>query len=247
MHLARLFHRLYGVAATLILIVVLGLATPLVIVSPTLGMRRRIGRAAVRLALLSIGVPLRVRGVEQLPAQPCIAVANHASYLDGAVLFAALPPHFTFVVQDGAAAWPVVGFVLHRVGVEFVNRTSMREGARQTRELIRQVEAGESLGIFAEGTFEAEPGLLPFKKGAFQIAARTNAPVVPIGIRGTRRLYGGNHRLVRWSRVEIDVLPALPVSTDAQLLRRAARAAVLRACGEGEAPPRATRLAGAEA
>ena len=48
----------------------------------------------------------------------------------------------------------------------------------------------------------------------------------------------------RWS--EIEVLPALPVSSDAQKLREAARAAVLRVCGEGEAP-RPARLAGAEA
>ena len=245
MLLARLLHRLYGAAATLILVVVLlGLASPLVIVSPTLGMRRWIGRTGVRVALACIGAPLRVRGRENLPDRACIAVANHASYLDGAVLFAVLPSRFTFVVQDGAANWPVIGFVLRRVGVTFVNRSSMREGAMQTRALIQRVEAGESLGIFAEGTFEAEPGLLPFKKGAFQIAARAKAPVVPIGIRGTRRLYGGHRRLPRWSRVEI--LPALPVTEDAQQLRRAARAEVLRVCGEGEAH-RAARLAGAEA
>ena len=247
MHLVRLIHRLYGAAATLIsLVVLLGIASPLVVVSPTLGLRRWIGRAGVRLALICIGVPMRVRGLQNLPAMPCIAVSNHASYADGAVLFAALPAHFTFVVQDGAAQWPVIGFVLRRVGVTFVNRTSIREGATQTRALIQRVEAGESLAIFAEGTFEADPGLLPFKKGAFQIAARANAPVVPIGIRGTRRLYGGHRRLPRWSRIEIDVLPALPVSADAQQLRDTARAAVLRACGEGEAP-RAARLAGAEA
>lgn len=247
MPIARLLHRLYGAGATLILVVVLlGLASPLVILSPTLGMRRWIGRAGVRLALACVGVPLRVRGLEQLPAGPCVAVANHASYIDGAVLTAALPSRFTFVVQDGAADWPLVGFVLRRMGATFVNRSSMREGAMQTRALIQRVEAGESLAIFAEGTFEAEPGLLPFKKGAFQIAARARTPVAPIGIRGTRRLYGGHRRLPRWSAVEIEILPALPLSEDAQQLRHAARAAVLRACGEGEASPRATRLAQAQ-
>lgn len=247
MLLARLLHRLYGAAATLILVVVLlGVASPLVIVAPTLAMRRWIGRAGVRVALFCIGVPMRVRGLDRLPPGACIAVANHASYLDGPLLFAALPSRFTFVIQDGAADWPVIGFVLRRVGATFVNRMSMREGATQTRALIQRVEAGESLGIFAEGTFEAEPGLLPFKKGAFQIAARARAPVVPIGIRGTRRLYGGDRRLMRWSRVEIEVMPPLPVSADAQELRVSARAAVLGVCGEGEAP-RAVRLAGVEA
>lgn len=247
MHLVRPFHPLYGAAATLIFtLVLLGVATPLVMIAPTLGLRRWIARAGVRLALACIGVPLRVRGLEHLPTGACIAVANHASYVDGAVLMAALPARYTFVVQDGASQWPVIGFVLRRVGATFVNRSSMREGATQTRALIQRVQNGESLAIFAEGTFEAEPGLLPFKKGAFQIAARAQVPVVPIGIRGTRRLYGGDRRLPRWSRIEIDVLPALAVSDDAQRLREAARAAVLRACGEGEAP-RSPRLAGAEA
>ncbi len=233
MILVRLLGRLYGALASLIFAVaILVVVGPLVILGPTLGIRRCLGRHGVRVALLCIGVPMRVHGRENLPAGACIAVANHASYVDGLVLTCALPARFTFVVQDGAADWPYVGLVIRRMGVSFISRSSVREGAAQTRGLIRRVEEGESLAIFAEGTFEPDPGLLAFKKGAFLIASRANVPVVPVGIRGTRRLYGGRRRLPRWSCLDIDICPAIAASADAQQLRDASRRAVLAVCGE---------------
>jgi len=117
--------------------------------------------------MILIGSPIRVRGLEHLPEGPCVVVANHASYMDGLVLTAAIPARFSFVVQDGAANWPVVGLVIRRMGVIFINRTSAREGARQTRDLIRRLEQGESLAVFPEGTFRKEPGLMTFRNGAF--------------------------------------------------------------------------------
>ena len=208
----------------------------LVIVAPGLGLRRAIGRGGMRLALLCMGVPLRVRGLEHLPSGPCIAIANHASYLDGLILTAALPAHFTFVVQDGAASWPLIGATIRRMGATFVNRSAAREGARQTRALIREVQNGTSLAIFAEGTFKAEPGLLPFKNGAFMMAVRACVPCVPIGMRGTRTLWGGHNRLPHWHPVCIQVLPAImPAGThkDAEIeLRDAVRAQILVLCGE---------------
>lgn len=234
----RLTVGLYGLYAALVFGTVLFLLVcPLIVVAPGLGLRRRIGRGGVRLALLAIGVPMRVRGCEHLPAGPCIAVANHASYMDGIVLTAALPSRFTFVVQDGAADWPYVGLVIRRMGASFINRANPREGAVQTRALLRRVEEGESLAIFAEGTFDPEPGLLPFKKGAFLLAARAQVPVAPVAIRGTRRLYGGHRRLPRWSRIEIEVLPLVNASAHSGELMQRSRAAVLAACGE---PDRAT-------
>lgn len=208
----------------------------LIMLGPTLAVRRETGRLAVRVALLSIGVPIRVRGLEHLPASPCIVVSNHASYLDGLVLTAALPRRFTFVVQDGAERWPLVGPTIRRMGAVFINRRDARAGAAQTRALIREIERGASLAIFAEGTFKAPPGLLSFKNGAFLMAARAQVPVVPAAIRGTRRVYGGKRRLPRWGVIEVELAPALaPGGTDrvaALALRDQARRAVLARCGE---------------
>lgn len=229
----RIAELLYGCyALTVWAVMIFLLVCPLIVLGPTLAIRRAIGRAGVKLTMAACFAPLHVRGLNRLPDGPCVVVSNHASYLDGLVLTAALPARFTFVVQDGAEKWPYIGLVIRRMGVTFVNRSSAKAGALQTRALIRRLQEGESLTVFAEGTFKPEPGLLPFRKGAFLMAARAGVPVVPVAIRGTRRFLGEGRYWLRHSRIEIDVLPSLTASGDAESLRDAARVAVLAACGE---------------
>lgn len=229
----------YGLYAALALAAVFLPLCVLIILAPTLALRRAIGRAGVRLALAAIGQPLRVSGLEHLPAGPCVCVANHASYVDGLVLTAALPARFTFLVQHGAARWPLIGWTITRMGVSFVNRGAAREAAQATRELLRRLHAGESFTIFAEGTFREPPGLLPFHNGAFVIAAKAQVPVAPAVIHGTRQLFGQGMRLPGWSSVRIELLPAIHPAGEgreaAGTLRDAARDAILARCGEPDA------------
>lgn len=241
----QILHTLYGVYALLVFaVVVFGITCPLVILGPTLSMRRAAGRFGVRSAMWLIGSPLRIRGRGHIPAGPCVVVANHASYLDGIVLTAALPPRVSFLVQDGAASWPYVGTVIRRMGVSFVARGRAREASRQMRELIRRARAGESLAIFPEGTFEAEPGLLRFRDGAFMIAAHGELPVVPAVIRGTRTVLGDGQWLPRAAAVTIEFLPPVaPVGRGRAAvvsLREQARSAIL---GRLDEPDRALNAA----
>lgn len=236
----RALQTLYGIyAAAILLGLVLVLLAPVMMVLPTLRLRRRAGRIGMRVGMALAGLPFRVRGIRHLPAVPCIVVSNHASYLDGLLMTAALPEHFTFVVQHGAARWPWFGLVIRRMGVTFVNRSDSRQGARQTRGLIRRLAEGESLAVFPEGGFARPPGLRPFRKGAFMIAAHANAPVVPAVIRGTRAILGEGQRLPRWGRVEIELFAPLAPQGDHRHavaeLRDRARAVVLRHCGEPDA------------
>ncbi|HUS24869.1 MAG TPA: lysophospholipid acyltransferase family protein [Candidatus Binatia bacterium] len=244
--LLALAYALYAAAVLAVIVFVAGAL--LVMTLPTQAARRRAGRWSVLASMAAIAAPLHVRGREHLPPGPCLVVSNHASYVDGPVLAAALPERFTFVVQDGAERWPYVGPAIRRMGVAFVNRRSAREGARQTRALIRRVQQGESLAVFAEGTFENAPGLLPFRNGAFMIAAHAGVPVVPAVIRGTRTLFGGGRLRLRRSRVEVEFFPALAPGGEHReavvALRDAARAVVLAHCGEPDASP-ARKTAGA--
>ncbi|HSW14048.1 MAG TPA: lysophospholipid acyltransferase family protein [Solimonas sp.] len=238
--LRRLLDLIYPPLAIVVFLLVLPVICLAVIIGPTPAIRRETGRVGVRLLLGSIGVPLWVRGRQHLPQTSCVVVANHASYLDGLVLTAALPRRYTFMVQDGAADWPLAGWTLKRMGVEFVDRGNARSAAALTRSLIRRLGEGESFVIFPEGTFKSDPGLMSFKNGAFVIAARAAVPVVPAGIRGTRRLYGGSRRLPRWNPVTVEL--RAPLQPDgsihaAQHLRRGARAEILQVCGEPDGAP----------
>ena len=226
----------YGTYAALVLAACILLTLPFVLLMPTLALRRACGRCGTRLALMLCFVPVRIRGLEHLPEGPCMVVSNHASYLDGPLMTAALPSRFTFVVQHGAASWPVFGRIIRGMGVTFVNRGEARTGASQTRGLIRRLQNGESLTVFPEGTFKGERGLLPFRKGAFLMAVHAGVPVVPAAIRGTRRVFGDGHWLLRWGRIEVEVFAPLAPAGDhrhaIEQLRDEARRVILEHCGE---------------
>jgi len=80
------------------------------------------------------------------------------------------------------------------------------------------------------------PGLFPFRMGAFQIAARTGAPVVPGGIRGTRTVLRADQAFPR--RAPIEVTVTAPVAADGDgweagvRLRDRVRARIAEASGE---------------
>src|SRR3546814_14495035 len=114
----RLFDLFYAPLAALMLVLLIPFVCVAVIIGPTLAIRRETGRFCVRLLMRCIGAPMRVRGVENLPAGSAIVVCNHASYVDGIVLTAELPRRYSFVVQDRAARWPLVGQCLTRLRSE---------------------------------------------------------------------------------------------------------------------------------
>jgi 1-acyl-sn-glycerol-3-phosphate acyltransferase len=157
-----------------------------IVLLPRLAWRRAAARGTSRLLLHLIGMPVSVIGGERLPNRACIIVANHASYLDGIVLTAALPPRFAFVIKHEMSSFPLAGLLLRRLGSLFVNRFDNRAVVGDTGQILRSAVRGEALGIFPEGTFTPEPGLRPFRAGAFIAAVRGRLPVVPVAIRGSR-------------------------------------------------------------
>src|SRR5207248_1208017 len=168
---------------------------------PGVARRRAAARAAARAFLRLAGMPLRVKFLERLPPGQCVVVCNHASYLDGIVLAAALPPRFGFVVKREMAGVPLAGVVLRRLGSEFVERFDRQRGATDARRVLRNASNGQSLVFFPEGTFTRTPGLLKFHTGAFVTAARVGCPVGPAVVRGTRRALPRLQRRGRARRV----------------------------------------------
>ena len=226
----------WGVWAWLLVLPTLALAAIPILALPRLAHRRALARAVCRGYLRLCGLPVRIAGLDRLPAGACIIVANHASYLDGPLLFACLPPRFGFVIKKEASRSPFAGGLLHRLGHHFVERRNRHEGGRDARRILRAVEDGQAVAFFPEGTFVAEPGLGRFHSGAFALAARTGVPVAPIAIRGTRRILGAGNILPRWGRIEVEVLDALPASTGAGdaavALRDSAHHVIAAAVGE---------------
>ena len=217
----------YGSYAWLALAAIALLVCVLLAVTPGVQRRRRIARSGSRLFFAAIGSPVRVEGSAIEPHYPCVVVANHASYLDGIILTAALPAGFTYLIKHQMTRVPIVSFILRRLGSAFVDRESAKDRHRIARALVGQARKGEALGFFPEGMFDESPGLKPFQLGAFSAAARARLPVVPVVIYGARHKLPAGRLLAAPGPLRIRICDPVQASDDSsaralmQLTRRA--------------------------
>ncbi|MEW5755763.1 MAG: AMP-binding protein [Pseudomonadota bacterium] len=216
-----------------------------VAVSPRLSWRWAAMRAGVRALARGSCTALKVHGRERLEdgARPCVFVANHASYLDGPIVIAALGRRFRFVAKAELLQGAVSRIFLQRIQAEFVERFDQQQSALDAQRLVQCVRAGNSLLFFPEGTFTRLAGLMPFHMGAFVAAAQAGVPVVPIAIRGARATLRGDGTHARHGAITVWIgAPIHPrdVRRDAAeddwaialKLRDAARRYILSHCGE---------------
>ncbi len=204
---------------------------------PRLNRRRRAARLAARELARLTSTAIRVEGLEHLEGQgPWIVVANHASYLDGLALTAALPVEGAFLAKRELQKSVLARLLLSRLGTLFVERFDPSQGLEDIQKAVEALHSGESLLFFPEGTFDRAPGLRPFRLGAFSVATQTGTPVVPVAIRGSRSVLRDTKWIPRRGAITVHVRPPIrPQGSDwsaAVALRDAARAEILNYCGE---------------
>ncbi len=194
LRLVRIVHALH---AGVVVGVTLALAWPGVVLLPGSRLARwRRGRGLARAALRLLGIRLRVSGASHLEgAGPCVLVANHASYLDGPVLFAALPGPVGWVVKGELEGNRFLAPLLRALGVAFVHRLDHERSVADVASLTDRLRRGDTLGFFPEGTLHRMPGLLPFRLGAFSAAVEGGAAVVPVTIVGSRSALRDGQRI----------------------------------------------------
>lgn len=224
-------------------VVALSIAWPMVACTPGLERRWRwLGWLSRRL-LGFAGCGPDVQGVEHIPKSPgFVVVANHSSYLDGMVLTSVLPRPVAFVAKQELRENFFARVFLSRLACEFVERFDRSRGAEDARQITERLRKGESLAIFPEGTLHRMPGLLPFHLGAFLAAVEADAAVLPVTLRGTRSVLRDASRFPRRGRIRVHVSEILSPAEHggdeasawdrAIALRSAARAQMLRHCGE---------------
>jgi 1-acyl-sn-glycerol-3-phosphate acyltransferase len=219
------------IGASLLLVFVVALAAP---GRPTWNMAQRCMRLFFRLCR----IPVAVQGLENLPASGAhVIAANHTSYLDGAVLVAALPwRNYAFVAKRELADNFFSRTLVKGIGSVFVERFDVQRSAENADELVEAAKSGLSLIVFPEGTLMRQSGLMPFRAGAFQVAAQAGIPVVPVSLRGVRSVLRDETWYPR--RAPIAATFGAPVAADGEdwnailRLRERTRAEILKHCGE---------------
>ncbi len=218
--------------------IILGTITWLIVVlAPLASWRRKLAHLGARLFFLLTFTPLRVTGHENIdPAQTYIVAANHASYLDGFIVTAALDIPIHFIAKGELASFPLARILLQRFGVEFVDRFNGHRGASDVRRITQKTEGGQTIVFFPEGTFTTFAGLQPFRMGAFVTAARAGVPLLPVAIRGARSIVRGSDWFPHRGAIDVTICPPILPEGEgwhvALDLRDAARAEIVRHCGE---------------
>ncbi|HZK25380.1 MAG TPA: lysophospholipid acyltransferase family protein [Oscillospiraceae bacterium] len=129
-----------------------------------------------------------VQGRENIPQEgPFIMCGNHFSWWDPPLLGAITPRFARFMAKEELIKTPILGTVLKAIKVFPVKRNSADRRAIKTA--LETLKAGHGLGIFPEGTRSHTNELLTPQAGVGLIAAKSEAPVIPIGIAGPYRLF----------------------------------------------------------
>ena len=176
---------------------------------PAVRTRRRVAAACARGFLRAAAIPFSVEGRGLLPQGPCVVVANHASYLDGLVAAAALPPDFAFVIKKEMVRVPLASLMLRCLGSEFVERHDRRKAATDARRVLKTAAGGQSLVFFPEGTFTESAQVGKFQRGAFATAERAELPIVAMAIHGTRAALPSGTLLLRRRAIKVQILGTL--------------------------------------
>jgi len=159
------------------------------------------------------GVKVRVSGGEHLdPAQTYVFISNHRSYLDTATLFVYTGRRLGLLAKKELLSVPILGFGMGFVNVMAIDRSNSERARETVNAATARIRSGRSFGVFAEGT-RARPGeFLPFKKGAFYMAAQAGVPVVPVAIKNTDQLMGKGTGEARPGTIEMVMLRPIPTA-----------------------------------
>jgi 1-acyl-sn-glycerol-3-phosphate acyltransferase len=184
------------------------------------------------------GVAVDVRGTERLRVGgPFIFTPNHQGQFDLVALFGFLPGRNRFVATEKLIMSRIFGPLLEALGMIAID-------GQPTNTAIEQLDAvtaeDESIVFFPEGRPSPQARLLPFADVPFIAAIRLGRPVVPVAIRGARRLMADEDSFgIRPGRVEIIVEEPIPteglIPDDCRPLREDVRAVIARHVEELEA------------
>jgi len=142
-----------------------------------------------KIQLAAAGTELRIQGLKNFDHKKSyILVSNHQSAFDIFALLGYLPIQFRWTAKAELFRIPFLGWSMSRIGYVPIERDSPKKAYRSMLQAAEKVKKGVSVMIFPEGTRSPDGNLQPFKKGLFLIALKSQAPILPIAIRGTAKI-----------------------------------------------------------
>ena len=156
-------------------------------IMPT-GVRDALVRFWSRIALVALGIRLELSvapGATPIERSAgSLLLINHVSWADVFVVAAVTPARF--VAKAEIARWPVIGRFAAGVGTIFVERGRRHAIKRVNHIATERLRAGQSVGIFPEGTTTNGSCLLRFHANLVQAGVDAQSPIVPLAVQYLR-------------------------------------------------------------
>lgn len=156
------------------------------------------------------GAKVTVHGMEHIPQDAAVFVSNHQGNFDVPIMLGYIGEPKALLAKAELARLPIIRQWMKHLNCIFVDRNNVRQAINSLNEAGKLIESNYSVVVFPEGTRSKRDEIGDFKPGAFRIAAKTGAPIVPVRIQGSYKLMEDNGMWISPAHVTVTILPSIP-------------------------------------
>ena len=144
--------------------------------------------------------------------KPRVFAVTHASALDIPILYVHLPFQFRIIFKSELLSYPFIGWHLTRSGQICINQQNPKRSIGAIKSALKSLRSGMPLVIFPEGGRTHDGRVQPFLPGAFFLAIKAQAEIVPIALVGTFDLLPMNTYHIKCQPLEMRVGGMIPTA-----------------------------------
>jgi len=171
------------------------------------------GISWARVCSAVVPIFVKVIGKENIDRkQSYVVVSNHQSHFDIFVIYGWVFMDLKWVMKKELRKVPFLGWACEKIEFIYVDRSDNQKAVESLRLAKSKIKNGTSIIFFPEGTRSMDGEIARFKKGAFKMALDLQLPILPITIKGTRKILPSNTYNLLPGKAEMIIHEA--ISTD---------------------------------
>ncbi|KAI1164265.1 hypothetical protein F5B18DRAFT_650976 [Nemania serpens] len=175
------------------------------------------GRAFKYVMAFTTGITFEVEDPNKYleTVRPAVFIGNHQTELDVLMLGCMFPKYCSVTAKKNLKSVPFLGWFMSLSGTVFIDRKSSKNARDAMASAAEEIQRRkQSVYMFPEGTrsYTKEPELLPFKKGAFHLAAQAGVPIVPVVVANYSHVLHIKSLVFNGGRIPVKVLDPIPTT-----------------------------------
>ncbi|KAI2637412.1 1-acylglycerol-3-phosphate O [Xylaria nigripes] len=147
--------------------------------------------------------------------RPAVFIGNHQTELDVLMLACIFPRRCSVTAKKNLKRVPILGWFMTLSGTVFIDRTNSKNAREAMAGAAEEIQRRQqSVYMFPEGTrsYAKEPGLLPFKKGAFHLAVQAGVPIVPVVAANYSHILYIKSLIFNGGKIPVKVMDPIPTT-----------------------------------